>query len=79
MNNEFEYYTILGVTSQATPDQIQAAFTSLRDNIPKNEQNKTTNPKYNQLLTAYEVLGDPERRATYDSLLIETSFCFHRA
>ncbi len=72
MDKEFEYYTILGITSQATLAQIQAAFASLRSKIPQHEQNKATNPKYRQLVTAYEVLSNPSRRATYDSLLVET-------
>jgi Ca-activated chloride channel homolog len=72
MDKEFEYYAILGVTPQATPDQIRAAFASLRNKIPQDKQDKSTNPDYARLATAYEVLGDPERRATYDSLLVET-------
>lgn len=72
MDNEFEYYALLGVTSQATPDQIRAAFASLRSKFPQNQQDEASNPEYARLATAYEVLSDPERRATYDSLLIET-------
>ena len=72
MDKEFEYYAILGVTSRATPEQIRAAFISLRDKIPQNKQDKATNPEFARLATAYEVLKDPARRATYDSLLVET-------
>lgn len=72
MDKEVEYYAILGITPQATPDQIRAAFASLRSKIPQDQQNKSANPEYARLATAYEVLGDPERRATYDSLLVET-------
>jgi Ca-activated chloride channel family protein len=72
MDKEFEYYKVLGVTSQAAPDEIRAAFDALCHKIPSEEQDKATNPAYARLVTAYEVLSDPERRATYDSLLIET-------
>lgn len=72
MENEFEYYAILGITPQATPEEVRAAFASLRSNFPKDKQDKATNPDYAQLVTAYEVLSSPERRATYDSLLVET-------
>ncbi len=72
MDKEFEYYKILGVTVQATPDEIQAAFAALCHKIPSEKQNKATNPAYARLLTAYEVLSNPERRATYDSLVVET-------
>lgn len=72
MDKEFEYYKVLGLTSQATPDEIQAAFDSLCRKIPQEKQDKIANPAYARLLTAYEVLSNPERRATYDSLLVET-------
>lgn len=72
MDKEFEYYKILGVTSQATPDEIKAAYASLCRQIPPEKQDKTANPDYARLVTAYEVLSNPERRATYDSLLVET-------
>ncbi|MAU01191.1 MAG: hypothetical protein CL608_28950 [Anaerolineaceae bacterium] len=72
MDKEFEYYTILGVKPQATPEEIRAAFNSLRRQIPTEKQDKATNRAYARLLTAYEVLSNPERRATYDSLLVET-------
>jgi len=72
MDKEFEYYKILGVTSQATPDEIKAAYASLCRQIPPEKQDKTVNPDYARLVTAYEVLSNPERRATYDSLLVET-------
>lgn len=72
MDKEFEYYAILGVTPQATPDEIQAAFNTLRSKIPQDQQDKLSNPEYARLITAYEVLSNPDRRATYDSLLAET-------
>ncbi|WP_420640731.1 VWA domain-containing protein [Candidatus Leptofilum sp.] len=72
MDKEFEYYAILGVTSQATLEEIQTAFAALRLKIPKEKRNKAKNPAYARLANAYEVLSDPARRATYDSLLAET-------
>lgn len=72
MDKEFEYYKILGVTSQATPDEVQAAYDALCRQIPQEKQDKIANPAYARLVTAYEVLSNPERRATYDSLLVET-------
>ncbi|MBK8904060.1 MAG: VWA domain-containing protein [Anaerolineaceae bacterium] len=71
MDKEFEYYTILGVSPQATPEQIRAAFAALRSKIPEEKRNKS-NTAYARLLTAFEVLSNPERRATYNSLLVET-------
>lgn len=71
MDKEFEYYAILGVSPQATPEQIRAAFAALRSKVPQDQRNKS-NTAYARLLTAFEVLSNPERRATYDSLLVET-------
>ncbi len=72
MDKEFDYYKILGLTPQAKPDEIKAAFDALCQKIPQEKQNKTTDSAFARLATAYEVLSDPERRATYDSLLVET-------
>jgi Ca-activated chloride channel family protein len=71
MDKEFEYYAILGVSSQATPEQIRAAFAALRGQVPQEKRTKS-NKAYARLVTAFEVLSNPERRATYDSLLVET-------
>ncbi|MCA9947657.1 MAG: DnaJ domain-containing protein, partial [Anaerolineales bacterium] len=72
MDKEFEYYAILGVSPQATVKEIQAAFASLRAKIPQEKRSRANNPAYARLITAYEVLTSPERRATYDALLAET-------
>ncbi|MBK7895062.1 MAG: VWA domain-containing protein [Candidatus Promineifilaceae bacterium] len=72
MDKEFEYYAILGVTSQATLEEIQSAFAALRAKIPQEKRDKANNPAYARLVNAYEVLSNPTRRATYDSLLAET-------
>ena len=72
MDKEFEYYAILGVSPQATVKEIQAAFASLRAKIPQEKRSRSNNPAYARLITAYEVLTSPERRATYDALLAET-------
>ncbi|MEZ4594760.1 MAG: VWA domain-containing protein [Chloroflexota bacterium] len=72
MDKEFEYYAILGVTPQATLEEIQSAFTGLRAKIPQEKRDKADNPAYARLVNAYEVLSNPTRRATYDSLLAET-------
>ncbi|MCA9916960.1 MAG: VWA domain-containing protein [Anaerolineales bacterium] len=72
METEFEYYAILGITPQATLEQIQSAFAELRTKIPQEKRDKDSNPAYARLANAYEVLSNPSRRATYDSLLAET-------
>jgi Ca-activated chloride channel homolog len=61
-----DYYRILGVSPQDSLETIQAAYIQARKKIP------TKNKTVLQLIqTAYEVLGDPDRRAIYDDLLQE--------
>lgn len=72
MDKESEYYALLGVTPQATLEEIQAAFAALRAQIPHEKRDKAINPAYARLANAYEVLSNPARRDTYDSLLAET-------
>jgi len=73
MTGEFNYYRILGVDPQATPDAIRQAFAELRASFPEGMRDAAVNPAYRRLLNAYEVLNNPERRSTYDSLLAETA------
>jgi len=70
--NEYDYYRILGVDREATAVVIQQAYEALIADIPA-ELRTIDNPTYQRVISAYEVLNDPSRRATYDSLLIETS------
>ncbi|PID86735.1 MAG: hypothetical protein CSA11_07645 [Chloroflexi bacterium] len=67
MSNE-TYYSILGVSKNASLAEIQDAFAVLVNKYPEDTDAKT-NQKLRQ---AYEVLSNHERRSTYDSLLAET-------
>ncbi|KAA3664446.1 MAG: VWA domain-containing protein, partial [Chloroflexi bacterium] len=73
MTGQFDYYSILGIDKRATRDDVQEAFDTLCLNFPKKQQNPETNPEFQRILSAYEVLVDESRRQTYDSLLVETS------
>jgi Ca-activated chloride channel homolog len=64
------YYSILGLTPGASTEAIQSAFTHLVGQYPPGVD-PTQNSDYQQLLQAYEVLADPHRRATYDSLMAD--------
>ncbi len=64
-----DYYEILGVSRNATPDEIKAAYRRLAkkyhpDMNPDNKEEATE--KFKELSEAYEVLMDPEKRALYD-------------
>jgi Ca-activated chloride channel family protein len=66
------YYSILGLSKSASLDEIQDAFAVLIGSFPENTEAKS-NPEYEKLLQAYEVLVDKDRRSIYDSLLVETT------
>jgi DnaJ-class molecular chaperone len=69
-----DLYAILGLTPQASPDQIRHAFRHLmRRNHPDTRQpaepsqGEDSNALLQEVIAAYAVLGDPQRRADYDA------------
>lgn len=67
------YYDLLGVSPEATPEQIRAAYRTLvqlfhPDRLAhlKPESRAFAEERLKALNRAYEVLGDPARRAAYD-------------
>ena len=65
-----DYYATLGVPRAATEKEIKTAFRKLaRKYHPDvNQDNKGAEAKFKEVTEAYEVLGDPEKRKTYDEL-----------
>ncbi|MBP6334242.1 MAG: J domain-containing protein [Bacteroidia bacterium] len=65
-----DYYKILGLEKNATPDQIRKAFRELAKKYhpDKNPNNKSAEDKFKQINEAHEVLKDPEKRRRYDEL-----------
>jgi molecular chaperone DnaJ len=66
---ERDYYEVLGVQRGASDAQIKRAFRALaRELHPDVATTPDTDQRFREVAEAYEVLSDPERRATYDLL-----------
>lgn len=68
MNNKEDYYEILGVSRNATQEEIKAAYrqAALKYHPDRNPNNKEAEEMFKKASEAYSVLGDPEKRAQYD-------------
>lgn len=66
---ERDYYDILGVQRGASGAQIKRAFRALaRELHPDVSSEPEAERRFREVAEAYEVLSDPDRRATYDRL-----------
>ncbi|WP_224248599.1 molecular chaperone DnaJ [Hyalangium gracile] len=63
-----DYYEILGVQKNVSPQELKSAFrkVALQYHPDRNPGNKEAEEKFKEASEAYEVLSDPERRARYD-------------
>ncbi|MFT8870993.1 MAG: molecular chaperone DnaJ [Sporolactobacillus sp.] len=62
-----DYYETLGVSKQASKEEIKKAFRQLaRKYHPDVNKSPDAPEKFKQISKAYEVLSDPQKRAQYD-------------
>ncbi|KMS94908.1 hypothetical protein BVRB_014210 isoform B [Beta vulgaris subsp. vulgaris] len=78
--SERNYYELLGVSKNASRDEIRKAFHELakRYHPDTNKNNPSAKRKFQEIRDAYETLGDSEKRARYDmSLHMDSGYARH--
>ena len=64
-----DYYSILGVTKTATAAELKKAYRKLAlEYHPDRNKNQEAESKFKEINKAYEVLSDPQKKQSYDSV-----------
>ncbi len=61
------YYDILGISKNATQQEIKRAYRRLaKKHHPDANKSKDAEQRFKEISEAYQILSDPQKRATYD-------------
>jgi DnaJ-class molecular chaperone len=68
-------YSVLGVSREANPEEIRAAYRKLAKSLHPdlNPGDREAEEKFKAVSAAYDLVGDPEKRARYDRGEIDAS------
>jgi molecular chaperone DnaJ len=68
LNHKRDYYEVLGITREATDQEIKSAYRKLaiKYHPDKNAGNKDAEEKFKEAAEAYSVLSDADKRTRYD-------------
>jgi molecular chaperone DnaJ len=63
-----DHYEVLGITRQASPEEIKLAFRKLaiEHHPDRNPNDPRASIRFKEINSSYQVLSDPQRRAMYD-------------